>query len=54
MGIGLGDAAVGCPAGVAEADVCGREVDRGAGDLAGLLLDLDVAVDARSPTPQES
>ena len=52
MGVGLGDAAVGCPAGVAEADVGGREIDRGVGDLAGLLLHLDMAVDARCRRPR--
>jgi hypothetical protein len=46
MGVRAGDAAVGRPPGVAEADVGGGEGDAGAADLAGALLDPDAAVDA--------
>ena len=49
--IGLRHAAMRCPARVAKADVRRWEIHRRGGDLAGLLLDVDEAVDRDADSP---
>lgn len=51
MRIGLSDAAVGCPAGMTEADIGHWEIDMSVGDFAGSFLDTDVTIDANRNAP---
>src|SRR4029079_7014550 len=49
--VGPGNAAVGCPARMTEADIGRRHIDRRSRDLAGRFLDLDHAVNGNPDTP---